>query len=182
MAAVPPEVRSANATKASLAALGRIDTLHAGRILKYGAVWKTVYARMAGAKRRCSNTRNIGWKDYGGRGIEFKFCTPFEAAFWVLDNLGPPPAGTSIDRIDNNGNYEPGNLRWATRAEQNQNKRAYRRSEIGLRVRNLKQQRPDLTDQTIREWVKQGRTDDEITNRRKHIGCGVRHSQLRSEK
>lgn len=71
------------------------------------------------AKYRCTNPRCKAWKDYGGRGVKFLF-TSFEEFF---AELGPRPHGMSLDRIDNNGNYEPGNVRWATSKEQVKNKR-----------------------------------------------------------
>ena len=74
---------------------------------------------------RCYNAKNIGFARYGGRGVTV--CEQWHdlRSFtdWIEQNLGPRPAGHSIDRIDNDGNYEPGNLRWATPRVQSRNKR-----------------------------------------------------------
>lgn len=75
------------------------------------------------AKGRCRNPSNDAYHNYGGRGIEFRFES-FEA---FLDEIGERPNSTySLDRIDNNGHYEKGNLRWATRKEQMNNQRKTR--------------------------------------------------------
>lgn len=178
MQQIPEAERVARAKKASDAAVGRsrAAALRSERIDKYGAAWDNARHVMASAKSRCTNPRNKGWGNYGGRGIVFAFPSVASAAEWVLDNLGPPFFGGSIDRIDNSRGYEPGNLRWATRAEQARNKRAYRGAVYGARIQNLRQLRPDLTYETTRLWVNKGLTDEEITGRRKHLGCGVRHS------
>jgi len=128
-------------------------------------------AMLVGAKQRCTNSNSESYENYGGRGICFLFPNVRAAVAWVLYNIGPKPsAAHSLDRIDNDRHYEPGNLRWATRSEQARNKRAYRRTERGERIRLLQPQRPDLTYETIRSWVKQGATDDEILQRRKYAG------------
>ena len=76
-----------------------------------------------GMKSRCNNPNEPHFADYGGRGI----CV---YPGWVNDfpafyaYMGPRPSSKhSLDRIDNNGNYEPGNVRWATKTEQQANKR-----------------------------------------------------------
>lgn len=75
-------------------------------------------------KSRCYNRRNSAWGNYGGRGIAVcsEWINDFQA---FLDYVGPRPSTShSIDRYPNlNGNYEPGNVRWATRREQTRNTR-----------------------------------------------------------
>ena len=85
------------------------------------------YQLFKNVKRRCVNPKATQFKDYGGRGIKFKFGSPTEATLWVLKHLGPRPEGHSLDRIDNDGHYESGNLRWATKAVQNENRRPRKR-------------------------------------------------------
>jgi hypothetical protein len=75
---------------------------------------------------RCESPRNPGYKNYGGRGIavcvEWHDVTTFIA--WIEANLGQRPDGMTLDRMDNDGNYEPGNVKWSTWSEQHRNKRA----------------------------------------------------------
>lgn len=150
----------------------------------YTAEEHEVLAIMRGAQQRC--TRGLPcYKDYNGRGIKFEFPSPEEAMRWVIDNLGPRPSKEySIDRIDNNGNYTAGNLRWATRQEQNLNKRAYKVGPVGDRIRRL-QSKVDYSYEAIRSFIKQGLSDEEIISRKKWDGCGkyqtprVRHTKRR---
>lgn len=81
------------------------------------------YHSWQSAKQRCTNPNNVGYRWYGARGITMceAWCASFVA---FLADMGPRPAGTTIDRYPNpDGNYEPGNCRWATRAEQSKGQR-----------------------------------------------------------
>lgn len=85
-----------------------------------------LYKRWQGIKSRCYRRSSNSYSDYGGRGIKMHepWIDDFEAfALWVELNLGLPLKGQSLDRSDNDGDYEPGNLRWASKREQNLNRR-----------------------------------------------------------
>lgn len=74
---------------------------------------KWLELRANAAKHRCTNPRDQRYKDYGARGIEFRFSSPLSMALWVQEHLGLHKH-LEIDRINNNGHYEPGNLRYST--------------------------------------------------------------------
>lgn len=73
-------------------------------------------------RARCQYPSINGYADYGGRGITV--CDRWREDFRnFLADMGECPPGLSIDRVDNDGNYEPGNCRWATSLEQRRNQR-----------------------------------------------------------
>lgn len=78
------------------------------------------YRSYSGAKQRCTNSKSKNYADYGGRGIEFRFVS-FQQFINCVGNKPTPKH--SLDRIENEGHYEPGNVRWATCSEQNRNQR-----------------------------------------------------------
>ena len=92
---------------------GRAKTHHGG--------WGTPeYIAFRDAKSRCENPRNKRYADWGGRGIRFLF-TSFEQ---FLAHIGTRPQGLTLDRKDNDGNYELGNVHWTTRRAQTHNRRS----------------------------------------------------------
>jgi len=86
------------------------------------------YSMWANIKVRCWNPKCKDFEHYGGRGIniykEWRFDF-WEFANYIDTNLGPRPPKHSIDRINNDGDYEPGNLRWSDNSKQQLNRRPY---------------------------------------------------------
>jgi hypothetical protein len=77
-----------------------------------------------GIRTRCVNPKDTAFRNYGGRGISVDPRWDDFTAF--LADMGEKPPGMDLDRINNNGNYEPGNCRWATRSTNLRNTRRTR--------------------------------------------------------
>ena len=91
--------------------------------LKHGKSRTTEHVIWGNMIQRCTNPKTINYKDYGGRGIIV--CQRWRDSFEnFLSDMGKRPSfDYTLDRIDNNGNYEPGNCKWSTQSEQNKNQR-----------------------------------------------------------
>jgi hypothetical protein len=162
------------AAKARYDRVGRVGRLaNPSRGRKPVSQDEDVRRTMTEARQRCTNENNASYHNYGGRGIQFNFPSVRAGVEWVIRELGPRPEGRTLDRIDNDGHYEPGNLRWATRSDQCYNRREFAISETGARIRALKKRRMDLTRETVRTWVSLGLTDEEILGKDKYARADV---------
>lgn len=108
-------------------------------------------------KMRCLNPKARNWSKYGGAGITVckKWVDSFSA---FLADMGPRPPGTSIDRIDGRKGYSPGNCRWATDRQQNQNRKTVRLLTIGGETACLSEwaRRAGISDTAMLYRVRRG--------------------------
>jgi len=120
------------------------------------------YGVWMGMIGRCENPKAKAYPDYGGRGI--RVCSQWRDSFErFLSDVGARPSPNhSIDRVDNDGHYEPGNCRWATKAEQQNNRRTNRKVTVQGETMNLWQalRRFDVCDATFRQRTQRGWTDE----------------------
>jgi hypothetical protein len=83
---------------------------------KHGWSTTPTYNSWRSMRHRCDNESNVGYAQYGGRGISY--CERWALFENFLADMGERPEGKTLDRIDPDGNYEPSNCRWATVSEQ----------------------------------------------------------------
>ncbi len=117
------------------------------------AIWRAM-------RQRCANPRSKGYRHYGGRGI--RVCERWRESFdQFLSDVGFKPDGMSLDRIDNDRGYEPGNCRWVTQHEQMRNTRANRLLTIGDRT------------QTCAAWAEEVGISPQVLDKRLSFGWTV---------
>jgi hypothetical protein len=109
------------------------------------------YESYNAAKKRCNPKRAVEFPAHAGRGIEFLF-TDFNQ---FINEIGPRPEpkfNYSLERINNDGNYEPGNVKWATKKEQARNRRCDNCERLKARIQELE----SLLDVKITETITKG--------------------------
>ena len=124
---------------------------------------KWLNSRAISAKQRCTNPNDAAYERYGGRGIEFRFGSPLEMAMYVQEVLGLDRT-KEIDRINNNGHYEVGNLRLST---ESQNLAHTRKRMLSCSIHAFREQYPEIkyADSTLRGFFGKGMTFDQIVER-----------------
>lgn len=125
-------------------------------------VWRSM-------RDRCQNPNSKPFADYGGRGI--KICERWSDFYAFIGDMGPRPYGHSLDRIDNNGNYEPSNCRWADRRTQQMN----RRTAVFVEIEGNKYRAIELAESigaktdTIVKRAARGMSLDDVLSKKKHV-------------
>lgn len=114
-------------------------------------------------QQRCENPQSRVFHNYGGRGIQFRFSSARSAAEWIKCNLGLRQ-DLVLDRIDNNGHYEPGNLRWVSHSMNNCNTR---RGGWVAKFHKFRLDHPDIryADKTLKNLFSLGFTSEQIIAR-----------------
>jgi hypothetical protein len=107
--------------------------LRKDRLTTHGMSGSREYRSWKSMKARCLNPNEPGFKYYGGRTVPITIYPDWIPSFtaWFAD-AGLRPLGCSLDRIDVNGNYEPGNIRWSDAKQQSQNRRPPRKR-VGMK-------------------------------------------------
>lgn len=145
-----------------------------GRWIKdHGLYGQEYYSTWNNVNDRCYDSSNPAYVNYGGRGIHNHWKEDVQGFVDYLNTvLGPRPSGHSLDRIDNDKGYEPGNLRWASRRKQSVNRRKKKGSKSSI---------PGVRwCQFHRKWIA---TISIAVGRRKHVGYfDVEEDAIRARK
>ena len=133
------------------------NTTHGMRYLKVYGVWSEM-------KQRCDNQNSRYYYNYGGRGISYDPRWKFFKNF--IKDMGIPPKGHSLDRIDNNGNYCKDNCKWSTRFEQMNNTRQTNFfTSRGKTLSSIEWSKIlNISNKTLNRRKADGWTDEQIVN------------------
>ena len=138
-----------------------------GSRVKHGMRKSAEHRIWSHIKSRCFNPNVPEFRNYGGRGITMclRWAESFEA--FISDMGLRPSADLSIDRIDNEGNYEPGNCRWASKKTQANNTRANRKIQIGDETRNMSQWADSIgaCREVIYKRIKRGKSGHDLVKK-----------------
>ena len=130
--------------------------------IKHGMRSHLLYPIWASMISRCHNENDPSFKDYGGRGIIV--CPEWrEDIHLFIKDMGQRPDGTSIDRIDNTGEYSKSNCRWATQREQHNNRRNTVMLSDGVSITDASEEM-GIRRHTLYMRKRRGWTDEEIKN------------------
>ena len=134
-------------------------------------IFRRLIRRMQFAKRRCESKTCPGYKTYGARGIQFRFSSVEKSALWVWENLPHPTYDNlEIDRKDNDGHYQPGNLKLSTRRENANNRYTTFWIPLGstkLAMQDFKRSYPECgySRDQIKALVERGMNGEQIIER-----------------
>lgn len=131
-------------------------------LTKHGMYYHVSYGSWSSMMGRCYQKANPKYPDYGGRGI--KVCERWHDVKNFIEDMGEKPKGSSIDRIDNNGDYEPENCRWTFAETQANNTRRTILIEHEGKVMGLSQwaREKGIGASTIRLRMKNGLTGEAL--------------------
>lgn len=130
----------------------------------HGKSATAAFARWIGMRQRCFNPNRKDWHVYGGRGITI--CERWMSFENFYADMGDPPPGMQIERVDNNGNYEPGNCIWATPTQQGRNRRTNRVIRAKGQAKPMSAWAEDIgsADNTIADRLERGWSPDEAVS------------------
>lgn len=139
---------------------------------KLGKPRPPLYNTWVDMRYRCRNPNSAMWHRYGGRGISV--CDRWNVFANFIEDMGDRPEGHSLDRINNDGNYEPSNCRWATHIEQQMNK-SYK---VFVEIEGVQHRLADLArdsglkSDTIADRAKKGMTLDKCLAKTRYVFMG----------
>ena len=129
----------------------------------------TAKLHLPSTRKRKYDPNNPRYADYGGRGIRFCFDGPTDMALWLMERFDCTDRRMQIDRIDNNGNYEPGNVRMTTPSINGMN----RRHQLKVKMLRFRQEHPEVryADATLCNLISRGFSNEEIVERFNSPSC-----------